>query len=134
MQDFLKAKELLVDDVTLVMVKDDKIIKSTEKGIAFLVSSAEENRYHGYSVADTIIGKAAAFLYCRMQVKNVYGKTITRTAVEILQKAKINVEYSILTDNIVNRTNTGLCPMELTVLDIEEKEEAFRALKNKIKQ
>ncbi len=134
MKDFLKAKKLLADDVNLVLIKDDKIIKSAEKGIAFLVALAAENKYQGYSAADRIIGKAAAFLYCRMNIKNVYGEVMSEKAFEILNKAKINVEYKIITENIKNRTDTGLCPMEMTVLNIEDKEEAFRALKNKIQQ
>ena len=69
-----------------------------------------------------------------MQVENVYGETITKRAVEILRQANINVEYKILTENIINRTNTGLCPMELIVLNIEDKEEAFMALKKKINE
>lgn len=134
MKDFLKAKELLVDEVRLVLIKGETVIKSTEKGIGFLVSLASENIYQNYSVADTIVGKAAALLYSLMEVKNVYGQTITKKALEILKQENINVEYQILTDNILNRTNSGLCPMELTVLDIEDKKEALIALQNKLSQ
>ncbi len=134
MNDFLKAKELLVDEINLVMIKDNEVLKSKEKGIAFLFSLADKNRYQGYSVADKIVGKAAAFLYSRMQVKNVYGKTMSKKAIEVLKKYNIHVEYQIPVENIYNRTYTGLCPMELTVLNIEEKEEAFKALKDKISQ
>lgn len=132
MIDFLKAKKLLIDDITLVLVKGDQVITSEKRGISFLLSLAYENKYQGYSAADKIVGKAAAFLYVIMQVENVYGETITKRAVEILRQANINVEYKILTENIINRTNTGLCPMELTVLNIEDKDEAFMALKKKI--
>ncbi|HPX32173.1 MAG TPA: DUF1893 domain-containing protein [Erysipelotrichaceae bacterium] len=134
MIDFLKAKKLLIDDITLVLVKGDQVITSEKRGISFLLSLACENKYQGYSAADKIVGKAAAFLYVIMQVENVYGETITKRAVEILRQANINVEYKILTENIINRTNTGLCPMELIVLNIEDKEEAFMALKKKINE
>ncbi len=134
MIDFLKAKKLLIDDIILALVKDDQVITSEKRGISFLLSLAYENKYQGYSAADKIVGKAAAFLYVIMQVENVYGETITKRAVEILRQANINVEYKILTENIINRTNTGLCPMELIVLNIEDKEEAFMALKKKINE
>jgi phosphopantetheine adenylyltransferase len=134
MINFLKAKKLLIDDITLVLVKGDQVITSEKRGISFLLSLACENKYQGYSAADKIVGKAAAFLYVIMQVENVYGETITKRAVEILRQANINVEYKILTENIINRTNTGLCPMELIVLNIEDKEEAFMALKKKINE
>lgn len=134
MIDFLKAKKLLIDDIILALVKDDQVITSEKRGISFLLSLACENKYQGYSAADKIVGKAAAFLYVIMQVENVYGETITKRAVEILRQANINVEYKILTENIINRTNTGLCPMELIVLNIEDKEEAFMALKKKINE
>lgn len=134
MIDFLKAKKLLIDDIILALVKGDQVITSEKRGISFLLSLAYENKYQGYSAADKIVGKAAAFLYVIMQVENVYGETITKRAVEILRQANINVEYKILTENIINRTNTGLCPMELIVLNIEDKEEAFMALKKKINE
>lgn len=134
MSDFLKAKTLLTEDIRLVLVKEEEVIISRRPGIAFLLELAEAESYQGYSAADRIVGKAAAFLYSRMQVKNVYGETMSRKALEVLKKARINFQYQILTDNILNRTNTGLCPMEQTVLEIEDHQKAFSALKDKIRQ
>ncbi|MGI6608630.1 MAG: DUF1893 domain-containing protein [Erysipelotrichaceae bacterium] len=134
MKDLIKAKKLLTNDIRLVMIKDDEIIKSKEEGISFLFSLAAAEKYQGFSAADKIVGKAAAFLYCRMKIKNVYGETISKKAIDILEEAKIHVEYKILTDSIFNRTNTGLCPMELKVLDVEDKDEAYLVLKEMFEQ
>ena len=35
---------------------------------------------------------------------------------------------------IVNRTNTGMCPMEMTVKDIDDLNEAEAALRNKVRE
>ena len=49
--------------------------------------------YKGYSAADKIVGRAAAFLYTLLQVKNLYGETMSKGAVEILKNAGIYYEY-----------------------------------------
>ena len=45
--------------------------------------------YKGYSAADKIVGRAAAFLYTILQVKNLYGETMSKGAIEILKKSGI---------------------------------------------
>ncbi|MBR3992234.1 MAG: DUF1893 domain-containing protein, partial [Anaerotignum sp.] len=40
--------------------------------------------------------------------------------------------YRTEVEYIINRTKTGMCPMEQTVLDVEDAEEAYEALRNKL--
>ncbi len=40
--------------------------------------------------------------------------------------------YKILTDKIINRSGTGICPMEETVSNIEDCEQGYVALKEKL--
>lgn len=51
----------------------------------------------------------------------------------MLKKDNIKTSYGILVDNIHNMENTGLCPMENLVKDIEEPEEAVNAIKKFLK-
>ena len=39
--------------------------------------------------------------------------------------------YNVLTDKIINRAKTGICPMEATVLNIEDFEKGYLALREK---
>ena len=87
----------------------------------------------GYSAADKIIGRAAAFLYTLLGVKNVYGEVMSKGAVEIFKKEGINYEYKTLTEFIENRKKTGICPMDESVQNITNAQDACEAIRNKMK-
>ena len=134
-KDFQKAKEEYNSGkYTLVICKDEDIIKSDVTGIGPVMTLIDSKKdYKGYSAADKIVGRAAAFLYTLLQVKNLYGETMSKGAVEILKNAGIYYEYKTLTDYIENRQKTGMCPMDEAVKDIDNPKDAYEAIRNKIK-
>ena len=134
-KDFQKAKEEYNSGkYTLVICKDEDIIKSDVTGIRPVMNLIDSKKdYKGYSAADKIVGRAAAFLYTLLQVKNLYGETMSKGAVEILKNAGIYYEYKTLTDCIENRQKTGMCPMDEAVKDIDNPKDAYEAIRNKIK-
>jgi hypothetical protein len=134
-KDFQKAKEEYNSGkYTLVICKDEDIIKSDVTGIRPVMNLIDSKKdYKGYSAADKIVGRAAAFLYTLLQVKNLYGETMSKGAVEILKNAGIYYEYKTLTDYIENRQKTGMCPMDEAVKDIDNPKDAYEAIRNKIK-
>ena len=134
-KDFQKAKEEYNSGkYTLVICKDEDIIKSDVTGIRPVMNLIDSKKdYKGYSAADKIVGRAAAFLYTLLQVKNLYGETMSKGAVEILKNAGIYYEYKTLTDYIENRQKTGMCPMDEAVKDIDNPKDAYVAIRNKIK-
>ena len=134
-KDFQKAKEEYNSGkYTLVICKDEDIIKSDVTGIRPVMTLIDSKKdYKGYSAADKIVGRAAAFLYTLLQVKNLYGETMSKGAVEILKNAGIYYEYKTLTDYIENRQKTGMCPMDEAVKDIDNPKDAYEAIRNKIK-
>ncbi len=134
-KDFQKAKEEYNSGkYTLVICKDEDIIKSDVTGIRPVMNLIDSKKdYKGYSAADKIVGRAAAFLYTLLQVKNLYGETMSKGAVEILKNAGIYYEYKTLTDYIENRQKTGMCPMDEAVKDIDNPKDACEAIRNKIK-
>lgn len=122
---------------TCVLCKDDKVIKSNETGIKPLINLIENKTdCKNFSIADKIVGKAAAHLYILMGISNVYANVISKSALELLEKNCISVQYDILTDSIINRKGNDICPMEKAVLNIsdENHEEAFIKIKEKIKK
>ena len=134
-KDFQKAKEEYNSGkYTLVICKDEDIIKSDVTGIRPVMNLIDSKKdYKGYSAADKIVGRAAAFLYTLLQVKNLYGETMSKGAIEILKKSGIYYEYKTLTDYIENRQKTGMCPMDEAVKDIDNPKDAYEAIRNKIK-
>ena len=133
-EDFKKAKdEFSTGKYTLVICKGDDIFTSDVMGIKPLMKLIDEKKdYKGYSAADKIIGRAAAFLYTLLGVKNVYGEVMSKGAIEILKKEGINYEYKTLTEFIENRKKTGICPMDEAVQNCTSANDACDAIRKKM--
>ena len=129
----LKAKKLLTDDKTLVFVKGNDIVDSTLSGIKPLINFLNEGKdLSGYSLADKIVGKAQAMLAVKAGIVEIYTKVLSEAGKEILDKYNIPYTYDVLTEQIINRKGTDICPMEKVVQNIDDIEEAYIALKEKI--
>ena len=131
-----KAKEVLEkESCSVVFCKDDVISKDFGRGIAPLLQRIDSGEsYAGYSVADKIVGKAAAFLFLELEIKEVYAQTISKQGKELLETKGIPVSYGTLVDVIRNRTNTGMCPMEQTVINVDNGKEAVILLRDKVQE
>ncbi len=134
--DLIKAKKLLADnDYTCVMVKHDIVYTSAERGIKPLVSWYENSiDLRGFSAADKVVGKGAAFVYLLSGIKALYAAVISTSALELLNFNNVRVEYDHLVKNIINRNGDGICPFELAVLDTDDKDEAYTLIRNKMKE
>lgn len=99
--------------------------------INFIESGADLS---GYSAADLVVGKAAALLFVKSGIKKVYAKTLSAHGKRIFEQYGIEYKYGILTDKIINRSGTDICPMEKAVANTDNPEEAFVVLKNQLKR
>ena len=125
----------MLTEYTCIIVKDKDVIYSKESGIKPVIQILQQGKnIEGYSVYDKIVGKAVASLLVLAKVGFVYAKTMSKLAKEYLEKYNLKFEYETLTDNIINRKNTGICPMEQTVLNLDNPRECFEALQKKLKQ
>lgn len=136
MKDLEKAKEIyLSDDYSCVLCRGNSVFTSKSRGINRLVNFCSDgDAYDGFSAADKIVGRAAAFLYVKMGVRYVYAEVLSRKGREILEKYGIFYEYKTLCDEIINRAGTGKCPMEAAVENAENPEKAYQILLNKISE
>lgn len=134
--DLKKAKDLLLDsEYTCVLCKGDSVLTSTERGVKPLIGWLNaETELKGYCAADKIVGKAAAFLYVLLGVDTVYAQIMSEAAIDTLTKYGIEYIYDLSVETIKNRSNTGICPMEEAVFDIDNTDDALKAIKRKIKQ
>lgn len=129
-----KAVNLLKNgNYTLTAVSELEIITSLQRGVTPLIKLLDNSvKLNGFSAADKVVGKAAAFLYVLLEVDEIYSKVISRSALAVLEKNNIRVQYDVLTDAIRSRDNTGFCPMETAVMDTDDAESALILIRQKL--
>ena len=133
--DIATARSLLAGNVTCAFVKGNKTFVRTERGVApllALIDSGED--YGGFSAADKVVGKAAAMLYVRLGIKELYAGVLGVTGAEVLYRHGIRYDYGTLTDRIINRAGDGYCPMELAVENVSDAEEGERKIRARSKE
>ena len=134
MTDIELAKENLHGH-SICLCRNGEYFTDDGRGISPMMKFIAENRdLAGYSVADVIVGKAAAVLFVKAGITEVYGETMSRAGAEFLKTHNIPFSYGTMTEKIINRAGTDICPMEKTVADISDAREAYAALKNVYKK
>ncbi|HLV09361.1 MAG TPA: DUF1893 domain-containing protein [Halanaerobiales bacterium] len=131
-RDLELAKERLAQGkYKIVIVKDSKFIYTgKERGIKPLYTALIElgEGLKGASLADKVIGKAAA-LFCKMAgFKTVYADLISDTALEVLKGSGIEYEYQEICPYILNRSKDGMCPAEKIASDLDDGEVLLREI------
>lgn len=120
---------------TCVTMRKGKIeTQGSPRGIAYIIDLYEKDMLAGAFVADKIVGKAAAMVFTVGGVAQCYAENISEGALKWLTDHNIPTEYTNISEHIINRTGDGICPMELTVQDIDNEKEAIEALKKKIEE
>lgn len=136
MTDLELAKEQLIkDECTSVVRKGDSVYFSKARGVKPLLNWLDDKMvFNGYSAADKVVGKAAAMLYVLLSVSKIHAFVISKRALEVFAKSGIEVTYDTLVERIHNRTNTGFCPMEEAVWEIDDLQEGLQAVREKVAQ
>ncbi len=79
---------------TICLCKDGKLLTSDKRGISPMMDFIEEGRdVTGYSVADKIVGKAAAFLFVLAGVTEVYAEVVSSEGKRVLDEHGIPVRF-----------------------------------------
>lgn len=86
------------------------------------------------SIADKVVGKAAAALMALAKVKEVYADVISRPALDLLSKTDVKINYGAVVPHINNRSATGWCPLEMRCFDCDTIEECFLQIEAFYKQ
>lgn len=134
MNNIQTAKTLFKEgDYTCVLVNGEDVVTSTEDGIKPLVGYLDDDKdYSGYSAADKVVGRAAAFLYVKLNVKGVWAKTMSREGRDILDTFGISTFYEELTPKIMNRVGDDICPMDKALVGVVDPDPAAEILKEKV--
>lgn len=129
-----KAKKLLeTGGYTCVLCGEGMTLTATERGVKPLVDWLQSGtELRGFCAADKVVGKATAFLYCLLGVRAVYGRVMSGPALEVLHSHGIAAECDILTEHIINRSGTDICPFEKAVWEVRDPAAAQKIILQKI--
>ena len=136
MENLQKARDLLGSgNYTCVVCKENTVYTTTQRGVAPLLNWLEaEIDLSGFSAADRVVGRGAAFLYCLLGVKEVHARVMSYPAEEVLLAHGIAASADTYVPGIINRDGTGPCPFEAAVLEIQDAQTALIAIKEKRRQ
>lgn len=119
---------------TCAVVSDTVILRSQERGIKPLMAwLAEGQNCAGAVAADKVVGKAAAYLYVLLGVAEVHANVISESAQEVFLRFGVAYTFAEKVAAIRNRTDTGFCPMEQAVLNVDDPKRAYTVLNERLK-
>lgn len=128
----LAKQRLNSNALSLSIVKNDLVLfESDDHGVQSLIEAIQKcgPAMYGASVADRVVGRAAALLFLYSKVAWIYAGTLSKNAAELLARNRIQVQYETLVPRILNRSGTDVCPFEKAVTDIGDPEIAYEILK-----
>ncbi|MEM1606862.1 MAG: DUF1893 domain-containing protein [Candidatus Bathyarchaeia archaeon] len=128
----MAKRELKKKNLALVIVKDGSVIyKSSLKGLLGLIEAIDSlgDLIFSSSVADKIVGRAAALLLAYFHAKEVYADILSVRGFNTLMKYDVRVEYDKLVPEIMDRCGHDICPFERLSLTIESPSEAYVKIK-----
>ena len=134
-----QLKQILEEkEASCILFQDDEILMTSyEKGVLPLWRFIRENQdlpKGKLEVADKMVGRGVAYLIIHLGVSHVYTKIISQTALDILEKYPITIEYDELVPYILNRTQDGQCPMEQALAEVENAEEGIKVVDTFVKR
>jgi len=131
LDDLIIAQKALAERGANIVVARGGMVLFTgwSKGLRDLAKIALESPeiLDGSSVADRIVGKAAAIIFAVNGVEAVYAPTLSRHALDVLEKSGIKFHYEKLVPHI-EAHGEGICPFERLIMDIADRDEAYRRL------
>jgi len=125
-------KRLDQENLSLVIAKKGRLLfEAQAQGISGLLDAIRKigEEIRESSVADKIVGRAAALLLVYSGVISVYAATMSDGGIEILKNHSIPHEFDTHVPNILNREKTDVCPFEKLVAKYSDPKKAYEALR-----
>lgn len=134
--DIEKATKMLHSGAyTCVLCRGNEIYTSVERGVKPLLEWLDSGLdLSGFTAADKVVGKAAAFLYVLLGIKVVFAPVMSEGAVELLEENGIDYRCDVVTKSIMNRSGTGICPMEEAVGNTSIPEDALDLIRKRLSE
>ncbi len=122
--------QLLHEGKHSLVVANGEICTFKGRGVTDLYHLLQDDPGFLYeaSIADKVVGKAAAALMALAKVKEVYADVVSRPALDLLSKTNVKIRYGTVVPYIINRTATGWCPLEILCFDCATLEDCFHQI------
>lgn len=134
MDDLAVAKQRLKQErLSLVFVKHSKLIFETRtEGLSGFLQAIDKHHREllNSSVADRVIGKAAALLCVYSRVRAAFAVTLSQSGLEVLNTHEVHIEFEDVTPRILNQNKSAMCPFENLVEDIAEPKRAYERIRH----
>jgi len=132
------ANSILEDNQsTCVILKGDKIIyTSSFIGVKPLLVFMKESKGYDPSeliLVDKVIGKAALLLAAKIGIPEIYTPVTSLAALAAAKEHNISLNAADVVPFIENRDKTGMCPIEMSVRNTSDLDEAFLNISETIK-
>ena len=95
----------------------------------YALSGEDPGFLRGASVADKVVGKAAAALMIVAGVSELHADVISRPALDLLAGSGVKVGYAEEVPHVINRSGTGWCPLETRCRDLRTPEECVAQIR-----
>lgn len=122
----------------VVSTVNGNILTFDGRGVSDLLRllGTEPQTLRGAALADKVVGKAAAALMIVGQVSEVHADMISEQALRLFNAnaPETAVAYDRLVPHVINRQQTGWCPMELACRDCQTAEECVMKIKEKLSE
>lgn len=112
-------------DYSCVIENYDQIFTFTGRGVSDLYDMVTNKPcfLKEATIADKVVGKAAAALMILGKVDRVYAEVISLSGLVLLRHAGIETDFGQVVVGIRNRDNTDWCPLEKMCCQKESPEE-----------
>ena len=106
------------------------------KGVVDLYSliTDDPSFLKGGCIADRVIGRGAALLLVKGEIKEAFAYVMSEGAFTVLQNAGIKASFSTLQPYIQNRTGDGICPVEQLTASTSSPDEAYSLIGNFLRE
>jgi len=128
----LAKQRLSQKNFSLVIAKNGAVLFETEShGISGLLKAIKQlqDNMAGSSVADRIVGRAAALLLVYSGVVAVFAITASDSGIEVLKNNHVFHEFERRVPRILDSKRVDVCPFEKLVAKFSDPKEAYEELK-----
>jgi hypothetical protein len=132
----LAKQRLSQENLSLVIAKEGRVLFETQaRGISGLLDAIKKigKNIRASSVADRIVGRAAALLLIYSGVVAVFAVTVSNSGIEVLKDHSITHEFEKQVPYILNCERADVCPFEKLVAKVSDPKDAYEALKTRCK-